>query len=448
MAQDWRTLKLEILAETGDFIKGMSKANSTTESFGDKLKDFGKKAALAFAAAATAAGVYATKLISEGVKAAIEDEAAQTRLAQALKATTNATEAQVAQVEKSIRSMSLATGVADDNLRPAFTRLATATGSITEAQKSLQLALDISARTGKDVEAVSNALAKAYEGNTGALGRLGVGLSTAEMKTLGLEGTIARLTELMGGAAAAQAGTLEGKIAIMQNRFNEAKETIGTAFLPVVINLLDVFNTKLAPAIDNISNSFGGENGLLARVREFIAETTEFLRPEIEAIQQGFEKVTKAITDNKANFEDLLAFIKTAYEFFRLFFVPFLKSNVVSAIEGIATAFSFVIKVVTPIIGAISDLLNGLLSLINRVASALNNLITRFNSIPVLPSLPFGGGSSNTRRTSFDDNMANRTGDVVINVNSPSIIDETGFARAVQNAINNSQSRGTYVGAV
>jgi len=76
MAKDWRTLKLEILAETKQFVTDMKKGEDTVESFGDKATKMGKVAAAAFAAAAAAAAAYAGKLAIEGVKAAIEDEAA------------------------------------------------------------------------------------------------------------------------------------------------------------------------------------------------------------------------------------------------------------------------------------------------------------------------------------------------------------------------------------
>ncbi len=226
MARDYRTLKLEILAETKQFVDDMKKSESQVEGFGGKMEKFGKVAAAAFAAAAAAAVAYAGKLAIDGVKAAIADEAAQTRLANALKNVTGATNNQIAAVEKQITQMSLSLGIADEQLRPAFQRLATATGDLSKAQEGLQLALDISASTGKSVEQVSAALSKAYEGNTGALSRLGIGLSTAEIKSLGLDGTMKQLADTFGGSATAQANTLEGQIQRLKNGFDEAKNLL------------------------------------------------------------------------------------------------------------------------------------------------------------------------------------------------------------------------------
>jgi hypothetical protein len=70
VAKDWRTLKLEVLAETTQFVKGMDKANATTKSFGDKLGDFAKKAGIALAAVGAAAGLMAIKIGKEAVAAA------------------------------------------------------------------------------------------------------------------------------------------------------------------------------------------------------------------------------------------------------------------------------------------------------------------------------------------------------------------------------------------
>lgn len=135
-----RTLKLSILADVADLKKNLDTGSKEVEGFGGKLEKFGKVAAAAFAAAAAAAAAYAVKLAVDGVKAAIEDEAAQLRLANALKNVTGATQAQISAVEQQILKTSLATGVADDQLRPALQRLAVATGSVTESQDLLNIA--------------------------------------------------------------------------------------------------------------------------------------------------------------------------------------------------------------------------------------------------------------------------------------------------------------------
>jgi hypothetical protein len=175
---DIRTLKLALLADTKDFIAGLDKADKETRTFTNKLDDALKAGAAAFLTVGAAAGAMAVKIGVDAVKAAIEDEKAQASLAQTLRNTTQATEAQIAATEDFIDKTARATGVADDQLRPSLQRLLVSTKNLTEAQKLQSLALDISAGTGKDLLSVSDALAKASDGNFKALKNLGVELKT------------------------------------------------------------------------------------------------------------------------------------------------------------------------------------------------------------------------------------------------------------------------------
>ena len=262
MAAGSRTLKLSILADIDDLKKNLNTGQNEVQGFGDKVSDFGKKAGLAFAAAGAAAVVYAGKLAIDGVKAAIEDEAAQLKLANALKASTGATEDQIASVEAQILKMSLATGTADDKLRPALQRLTLSTNDITKAQDLLSLALDISTSTGKPLEAVANSLGKAFDGNTAALGKLGLGLSAAELKTMTFEQVTQSLTKTFGGAAAANAETYAGKIARIKVGFDEAKESLGTALLPTLGKLTDFINDTIVPAFSSLIAGLSGDQGV------------------------------------------------------------------------------------------------------------------------------------------------------------------------------------------
>jgi hypothetical protein len=347
MARDYRTLKLEILAETKQFVDDMKKSEKQVEGFGGKMEKFGKVAAAAFAAAAAAAVAYAGKLAVDGVKAALADEAAQARLAKALQNVTGATNQQITAVESQIEKMSLAFGVADDELRPAFQRLATATGDLAQAQDGLQLALDISAATGKSVEAVSNALGKAYEGNTGALSRLGIGLSSAEIKSLGLKGTMDQLAATFGGAATTQANTLEGQINRLRVGFDEAKESVGAALLPAVKAFIDYITNRLIPML-------------------------------IEAKDRALAPIKQAFEDNKEA-------IQTLWQFTKDYLVPLFEFTLVRAIEGVGKA----VAAITNIIGSV---VNGIRSLVNQAIEAINTLLRAYNSIPFLGNVGLLGG--------------------------------------------------------
>ena len=262
MATGNRTLKLSILADVDDLKKKLGEADKAVEDNSNKIADFGKKAAAAFAVAAAAAVAYGTKLAIDGVKAAIEDEQAQLRLAAALKTATGATEGQIKATEDFILQTSLATGVADDSLRPALQRLAVSTKDTGEAQRLLSLALDISKGKGIELETVANALGRAQDGNTTALGRLGLGLSKTELATLSFTQVQEKLSDLYGGAAARNAETFQGKIDRLKVGFDEAKESLGVALLPQVEKFISFLNESGIPTLNAFIAGLTGTGGM------------------------------------------------------------------------------------------------------------------------------------------------------------------------------------------
>jgi hypothetical protein len=262
VARDTRTLSLKILADIDDLKNKLNQADNAVETNSEKISAFGKKAAAAFAVAAAAAVAYGTKLAVDGVKAAIEDEQAQLRLAAALRSATGATEGQIKATEDFILKTSLATGVADDSLRPAMQRLAVSTKDTSEAQRLLSLALDISKGRGLDLEQVANALGRAQDGNTASLGRLGLGLSKAELSTLSFTEIQTKLSDLYGGAAATNAETFQGKIDRLKVGFDEAKESLGTALLPQVEKFITFLNDTGIPALNAFIAGLTGDEGL------------------------------------------------------------------------------------------------------------------------------------------------------------------------------------------
>jgi len=297
MATGNRTLKLSILADVDDLKKKLGEADKAVENNSSKISEFGKKAAAAFAVAAAAAVAYGTKLAIDGVKAAIEDEQAQLRLANALREATGATDAQIKATEDMILQTSLATGVADDQLRPAFQRLAVSTKDTTKAQELLNLALDISKGRGLELEQVANALGRAQDGNTTALGRLGLGLSKAELSTLSFTEVQAKLSDLYGGAAAANAETFQGKIDRLKVGFDEAKESLGVALLPQVERFISFLNETGIPTLNAFIAGLTGDQGLSAGLNE---------------TQRGAESFGKAIGTVAGIIQGFITFLREA----------------------------------------------------------------------------------------------------------------------------------------
>jgi phage-related protein len=361
-----RTLKLSILGDVDNLNKSLKTASGDVDSFGDKVGKAGLAIGKAFAAAAAAAGAAAIAIGIEGVKAAIADEKAQTQLALALENATGATQAQIKATEDSILQMSLATGVADDALRPALGRLVRSTGDITKAQDLLSTALDISTATGKPLEAVANSLGKAYDGNTAALGKLGIGLDAAELKTMSFEQVQGRLTELFGGAAAANAETYAGQIARVQVAFDEAKETLGTALLPILDKLLKFINENALPAIQAFSAAFSlTEGDGFGRVITDVGMTLKkTFTPIIEGVKSVFDSVKTAVLNSKDEFKAFWDVVK--------FIAPLVGKAIGDSLKVIGDIAEVVITIIGKVLGAIKPLLNFAIDGINAVITGIN----------------------------------------------------------------------------
>ena len=236
-----------ILSEYSD--KGTKAAQKDLKAAGKSFDDFGKKVKESFEIAAAASVAFAVKVGFDSVKLAMADQQSAAILANTLKNTTNANEALIASTEEYVKATELRLGVVDTELRPSLNALVTATHSVTEAEKLQQLALNISAGRGKDLSAVSIALAKAYDGNFSALKRLGIPLSETLVKSKDFTGIVNELSAAVKGDATVAADSLAGQMTRMQLGFDEAKKSLGYALMPAVQSFIDQLNTQIIPKV-------------------------------------------------------------------------------------------------------------------------------------------------------------------------------------------------------
>jgi hypothetical protein len=234
MASKSAAISVNVIADAAKFKAGLKEAEAAAGSFDTQMKNLAKGVAAAIGTAAI------IRFGKESVNAAISDAAAQVELQRQLKASTNASAEQIAQVEQFIKKTQNATGVLDDQLRPAFATLTRFTKNQTESQNLLNLALDISTATGKPLEAVSLALGKAYGGSTTALAKLGIQTKDAAGKSLAFDEIQQKLVATFGGATQEAAQTTAGKMKIAQASFTDMQEEIGAALVPALTALMDV----------------------------------------------------------------------------------------------------------------------------------------------------------------------------------------------------------------
>jgi hypothetical protein len=500
-------------ADLNKLKSGVKDATQDVESFGDKVSNFGKKAAAAFAVAGAAIGAFA----AASVKAAAEDEAGQKKLEETIRNTTNATADQIAGIDKYITAQSIATATTDDIIRPALSRLLRSTGDLTKAQELLTLSQEIAAATGKPLEAVTNAVAKSFDGSNTALTKLGVGIDAATLKTLTFDQTQQLLNKTFDGFIENQSETAAFKFQQLSIAIDETKEQVGAALLPAVTALTEYILTNVVPVVQSFVDGLTGQEGLnegLTKSQKTAVEWGKKVRTVIDTVIEYKDVliVTAGVIGGiflvskiAAGIAATIAAIKTLIVAYNL-----LKSSAIVA--GVAQAFAL-----NPLLGAGAvALAAGVLAGANALARSSDSDVPTpsTGSIPfasgfqppagttIVPPattgpvvvVPSGGGVATvvanaaivTKKAedvvtdiagAFDDFTSGTTtlagvnaasnrafpygtsgvntntlagimaasaqAPVVINVNAPSIIDEEGFTRALNNAQNNSFFRGT-----
>ena len=249
----------EILIGSKLDAKGFKQAETALNKLTKTVRNFAATFGVAFGATAL------VNYSKQAVKAFAADENAARSLGMTLKNLNLDYFGASSAVNMYISNLEKQTGVLDDELRPAMDRLLRATGSITKSQELLSLALDISAGTGKDLTSVSQGLQKAYLGNNQSLGRLGVGLSKAELKSSSFLDIQTRLTELFAGQAQSAADGYQGSLNKLTIASNNAKEIIGKDLVDAMrllsgdtgigeaTNAIEGFATQVGNAITGVS---------------------------------------------------------------------------------------------------------------------------------------------------------------------------------------------------
>ena len=359
---------------------GVSKAINEFKN----LEGAGKKAQFAIKKAAVPAAAALGGLaiaLGDAVAGAIEDQAAQDKLATSLQKTTGANDAQIASVEDWITQQGKLLGISDDKLRPAFDRLARATGDVTEAQNLAERAMDIATATGKPLETVVGALEKAYGGNLTALQKLAPEYRQMIEDGASFEEVMDALAKTTGGAAADAAETTAGKFARLKIGFDETKESIGAALLPAVEKLLPYLQSFATWAQDNPQTFMIIAGALAAIAASIVAINIAMALNPIGLIVIGVGLLIAG-----------LAIAYTKFEGFR------------KIVDGVFGAIKWwIVNVTIPQIKLMLDIFK---SVFNGIATIWNNTIGKFSftvpswvpgiggkgfSMPDIPMLANGG---------------------------------------------------------
>lgn len=259
------SVKIDIAAEfTGK--KAFDKAGKSTSKLEGTVASLAKKMAVAFSATAI------LKFGKDAVKAFAEDEKSAAILANTMK--NLGLQFQNPAVENFITKLSAATGEVDDNLRPAMQKLLQVTGSVSQSQELLTLALDVAAGSGVELNTVVSDLAAAQAGNTKGLKKYALGLTAAELKTIKFEDVTDKLGKTFAGSAAKGAETFSGQMKILTTAAGEAQETIGKGLVDAFKILagtktgIEPITKAMADLSEEISDTIVGLALFIKKIKE------------------------------------------------------------------------------------------------------------------------------------------------------------------------------------
>jgi hypothetical protein len=394
------TLNFKFVANDAGLKSGVASAKGHLDDLDGKTSSVGASLGKAFAAmgaALLAAGLI--RGLKDAALAAQEDEIAQRLLAEQLRITTGATDEQVDAAERFITKMSLMSGIADDDLRPALQNAVRATGDLTSGQKLVAIALDGAAASGKPLETVLQSLIKAQAGNSAALYKLAPELKAGK-------GTIDDYAASVKGMAEISANPFDKfKVSV-----GEAKEVIGAALLPslnILIDTLSPLVQTLAPALAKVVAALAP---IIAALAPVIVRVVTALLPLLPVLLQLIESLLPIITELLPPLVDLfialIPVIIPVIETLASFLVPILKividvlKNVIKWVGEVLDAFAPVGKA---IMGAFSGIgaffkgmINGWINLfegfINGILDGINGIIDGINFLgknsPIKFSIP------------------------------------------------------------
>jgi len=316
--------------------KAFKQADSATQKLSNSVKKLAGAIGLAYGTTAVIAFGKAS------VRAAAADQKAQQQLALALKNVGLGRDA--ASSEAYLQRLQSEFGVIDDKLRPAYQTLAVATRDTEQSQKLLNLALDISASTGKELSSVTAALSKAFLGNNTALSKLGVGISKADLKAKSFDDVVGQLSTTFAGSATAAANTFQGSIDKLGVASANVKEIIGTGLIDALKNLgqdtsiselatnmektalyladvirgVGVLSSKLKdiPVLGNLNVGMipivGSYIELLRNAGRKTADLASSDNAHLKSLQNSFKITTKTVAASKALTKESAAQLKAA----------------------------------------------------------------------------------------------------------------------------------------
>jgi hypothetical protein len=410
MAGQSRTLKLSILADVDKLKQSLNVGSKDVDGFAGKIGDFSKKAALAFAAVAAAAGAMAIKIGVDAVKAASD-------LGETISKVNVLFGKSAKDIEKFADGAAASLGQTKQQALDAAATFATFGKSAGLSGENLskfsidfvKLSSDLASFNNTSPEQAINAIGSALRGEAEPLRQYGVLLDdaslrqaalelgiisttknalTPQQKVLAAQALIYKQTSAAQGDFERTSDGLANKTRILTAQLENAKTTIGQALLPIVLQLANFFSEKVIPIVQQVADAFGKKSGGMDGTLTTLADGIKnFVQPIFEGFRSAFDKIKKTVIENKDEFQAFFDVIKAA--------APIIGNVIGKAFSVVGDVASVVLNIMANVVGALRGLINTAIDLIN-VAIRGFNLIKPGADISPISKIGTSSGSSST----------------------------------------------------
>ena len=481
MASDSRTLKLAILGEVKDLTSSLNTGSKDISTFGDKIRKFGKIAAVAFAAA----GAVAVKFGIDAVKSASD-------LAETVAKTGEIFGDSAKDIEAFAETSAKALGQTKQQALDASTTFAVFGKSAGLAGDDLVkfstdftgLASDLASFNNTSPEEAITAIGSALRGEAEPLRRYGVLLDDASLRqealALGIVNTTKNALTPQQKVLAAQAliykqtsdaqgdfertsGGLANQQRILTAQLENVKTTIGSALLPIVLEITTFFATYLLPIIEKLGQAFAGDGGdsLKTSFNTVVGTIKDFVLPIFDGLVSAFNTIRKSISNNSEELKPFFTLIKNIANFIYTVLAPVVGEVLGAAfkvlggiISGIITIFAQLVAGINAAVNAVKALASALAnSVVGRTVSGIaSGLGSVFGGGRALGG-PVTGGTSYlvgergpelfTPSSSGKIIPNNAMGGNTFNITVNGALDSEGTARTIVDILNRSQARGS-----
>jgi phage-related protein len=268
-------------------------------------------------------------------------------------------------------------------------------------------------------------MAKAAEGNTASLAKLGIGLTSAQLKTMSMDEITAKLADTFENQASTKADTFQGKLNRLTIAFDEGKETVGAYILDAITPMVTTIVNQVIPAIADFTSNLG----------EKLAPVMKLIQPIINGLRNAFNSVKNSLNENNEQLQPFYDFMVGIFNFAKDYLAPFLGKVLGAAFTALGKIIAGVIDTFAGFVSTLSAIYDRITGIINAIRSAASAVAGFFGADSPTSPTPKISSTPVLPRVTQSPSQTN------ITVNGA--IDPEGTARTIVDVLNRSQARGT-----